>query len=96
MRNLNLPPPSRKRRPISAGRLRDDLVTFCVDETEEAFDYYLQHENGNPLVYDTVSVSMTNTALSPRCPSSARDVPHVRQIDQTDHDLDHLDTNLPL
>lgn len=33
---------------------RGDLVEYCVDQVEEGFNQYLQHNNGNPLVYDTV------------------------------------------
>ncbi|CAM9216242.1 unnamed protein product [Ascophyllum nodosum] len=32
---------------------RDDLVEFCVDQVEASFDDYIQHNNGNPLVFDT-------------------------------------------
>lgn len=45
---LNISPPKRD---------RDDLTQACVDETVTAFDAYLGHVNGNPLIYDTVSSS---------------------------------------
>lgn len=30
----------------------------CVDQAEAGFDQYLTHSNGNPLVYDTVKMSL--------------------------------------
>ena len=42
--------------------LSDDLMDSCVTEVEKAFDVYLGHANGNPLVYDTVSI-----LIMPQC-----------------------------
>ncbi|CAM9212408.1 unnamed protein product, partial [Ectocarpus sp. 12 AP-2014] len=39
---------------VAAQLGRDDLVETCLDEVEQNFDEYLQHTNGNALVYDTV------------------------------------------
>ncbi|CAM9159945.1 unnamed protein product [Ectocarpus fasciculatus] len=39
---------------VAAELGRDDLVETCLDQVEENFDEYLQHTNGNALVYDTV------------------------------------------
>ena len=37
-----------------ARRYRTDLLAPCLDQVEVKFDLYLQHENGNALVYDEV------------------------------------------
>ncbi|CAM9161037.1 unnamed protein product, partial [Hapterophycus canaliculatus] len=39
---------------VAAELGRDELVEICLDQVEENFDEYLQHTNGNALVYDTV------------------------------------------
>ncbi|CAM9375193.1 unnamed protein product [Ectocarpus sp. 8 AP-2014] len=39
---------------VAAELGRDDLVETCLDQVEQNFDEYLQHTNGNALVYDTV------------------------------------------
>ncbi|CAN0065398.1 unnamed protein product, partial [Ectocarpus sp. 6 AP-2014] len=39
---------------VAAELGRDDLVDTCLDQVEQNFDEYLQHTNGNALVYDTV------------------------------------------
>ncbi|CAM9110958.1 unnamed protein product [Scytosiphon promiscuus] len=39
---------------VAAELGRDDLMETCLDQVEGSFDEYLQHTNGNALVYDTV------------------------------------------
>ena len=45
--------------------VRDDLLDACMDQVEEGFDKYLQHNNGNPLVYDTVIYWIYSKTFAP-------------------------------
>ena len=44
---------------------RAALLAMCLDQVEEKFDLYLQHDNGNSLVYDEVQQTANSGQFPP-------------------------------